>query len=227
MPDIGFAVAVEIDCVFVVLRRQELGEAHGAAPGRAQIAARHAVLQHLQGVQEFVAEEILALADIGLRGQDAQRVVRLAFGAVISLARPDRQHHIAGHAEGFLDARERGAVLRGEFAPLRGEPGEGRLAQISRRRLHEFRLARRRLFRPAGQREIGQRIIRREPARGGVESGARDAELMRSRPQRLQPLLKRGVGEGRRGDKEPNQDDCDGLNHGAKLSRLAARGQHV
>src|SRR5450759_1697561 len=114
MPDVGAAVAVEIDGVFVELRRQELREAHGAAPGRAQVGARHAVLQHFQRVQEFVAEEILALTDIGLRRQHADGVVRLFFAAVIGLAPPDRQHHIARHAERFLDARQRVVVLRGK-----------------------------------------------------------------------------------------------------------------
>ena len=168
MPDVGAAVAVEIDRVFVVLRRQELRQAHGAAPGRAQVLARHAVLQHFQRVQEFVAEKILALADIGLRRQHAQRIVRLPFGAVIGLARPDRQHHIAGHAEHLLDARQRVAVLRGEFLALRGEARECRLAQILRRRLHEFRLLRRG-FGAAGQREIGQPEIGLEPANAGIE----------------------------------------------------------
>ena len=74
-PDVDAAVAVEVDGVFVELRRQELREAHRPAPGRAHVGARHAVLQHLQRMQEFVAEEILALADISLRRQHADGVL--------------------------------------------------------------------------------------------------------------------------------------------------------
>ena len=83
-----------------------------------KFGARHAVLQHFQRVQEFVSEEILALADIGLRRQHADGVERQLVAAVIGLARPDRQHDIAGHAELFLDARQRVVVLRGEFFAL-------------------------------------------------------------------------------------------------------------
>ena len=65
---------------------------------------------------------------------------------------------------------------------------------IIRRRLHEFRLARRRLFRPARQHQIGQRQVRLEPARRHIECRARDAERLRLRPQRLQPGLECRVG---------------------------------
>ena len=203
MPDVGLAVAVEIDGVFVIFRRQKLREAHGAAPGRAQIRARHAVLQHLQRVEEFVAEEILALAGEGLRRQHAHGIEAVLLAAVIGLARPDRQHHGAGHAELALDARQRVLVLRGECFALRGQAREGRLAQILPRRLHEFGLLRRRLL-AAGDVEIGQRQIRLEPARRGIEDGARDAERLRVRPGRLQPLLERRVGESWRNGKQQN-----------------------
>ncbi len=73
-------------------------------------------------VQEFVAEEILALAGIGLRRQRADGVERQLVAAVVGLARPDRQHDVAGHADLALDAGERVAVLRGELLAARGEP---------------------------------------------------------------------------------------------------------
>ncbi len=152
----ALAVAVEIDRVFVELRGQELRQPHGAAPGRAQVGARHAVLQHLQRGEEFVAEEILALAGVGLRRQHADGVEPVMFAAVVGLARPDRQHDVARHAELFFDARERALVLRGELLALRGQALEGRLAQILPGRLHEFGLLRR-LLGAAGDGEIGQR----------------------------------------------------------------------
>ena len=181
MPDVGAAVAVEIDGVFVIFRGQKLREAHRPAPGRAQIGARHAVLQHLQRVQELVAEKILALAGEGLRRQHLQRVVRLALGAEIGFAAPDRQHHIAGHAEGLSRCAKACRDIGQRVSALRGQATEARLAQILPRRLHEFRLLRL-LFRPARQRKIRQRIIGLEAFDARVEHGARHAEVLRGRP---------------------------------------------
>ena len=102
-------------------------------------------------------------------------------------------------AELPLDGVERRAILVVELAALRGEPRDRGFFQIIRRRLDEFRLARRRPFRPAGQNQIGQRQIGLKPARRLVERRARYAERLRLRPQRLQEGLERGVGgSGRR-----------------------------
>ena len=142
-PDVDLAVAVEIDGVLVELRRQELGQPHGAAPGAAQLLARHAVLQHLQRGEEFAAEHVLAPADIGLRRQHADGVVRQLVAAVVGLAAPDRQHDRGLHAELPLDRIERGAVRLEELLALRGEPRDRILSHIIGRRLHELRLLRR------------------------------------------------------------------------------------
>ncbi len=93
-------------------------------------------------MQEFVAEEILALADISLRCEHADGVLAAKFARVAAFARPDRQQDIAGHADFSLDSRQRVAVLRGEFPTARSQRLECRLAQILRRRLYEFRLLR-------------------------------------------------------------------------------------
>ena len=177
MPYIGAAIAVEIDGIFVEFRRQELREPQRAAPGRTHVGARHAVLQHLQGVQEFVLEELLALADIGLRRQHADCVVRKLVAAIVGFARPDRQHDIAGHAKFFFDAGERVAVLHGELPPARGQTIKGCFAQILRGRLDELRLLRG-FLRLAGNGEVGKREIGLETARGSVEGRARDAECL-------------------------------------------------
>ena len=85
---------------------------------------------------------------------------------------------------------------------LRGEAGEGRLAQVLAGRLHEFGLARRRFLGAAGDGEIGQREIGLEAADGGVEGGAGDAEGLRGGPGGLQELVEGGVGmRGRREQK--------------------------
>src|SRR4029079_16268326 len=89
-PDVDASVAIEVEGVFVELRWQELREAHGAAPGRAQIRTGHAILKHLQRMQKLVAEEILALADISLRGEHPDGVLAAKFAREAAFARPDR-----------------------------------------------------------------------------------------------------------------------------------------
>ena len=156
-------------------------------------AARHAVLQHLQRMQEFIVEEFLALADIGLCRQHADGVIGQLIAAIVGFARPDRQHDTSGHAEFFLDARQRVAILHGKLPAARGKAVEARLAQILRRGLHEFRLLRS-LLRLARNGEIGQRQVGFKPARRGIERSARDTHRLRRRPLRGQPLLEGSVG---------------------------------
>jgi hypothetical protein len=170
-PDIGTPITIEVDGVFVEFGREELREPHGAAPRGTQIRARHPVLQHLQGMQKFVVEEILALADIGLGRKHADSIVRKLIPAVIGLARPDRQHDVPRYAEFLFDARQRIAILRGELPSARCETIEARLPQILRRRLHEFGLLRL-LLGTSRDGEIGQRIVRLQAARCGIECRA-------------------------------------------------------
>ena len=189
------AFAVEIDGVFQIVRRQELRQPHGAGPGAFHVGELDvALLQHLERQQKFVAELVLALAVIGLRRQHADGVVGVAGAAVVGLAAEDRQHHGRRDAELPLDRGERRPVLIVELAALRGQAIEGRLFQIIRRRLDEFRLARLLSFRPPGNDQLRQRQIGLEPARRHVERRARHAERLRLRPQRLQPRLERRIG---------------------------------
>jgi hypothetical protein len=66
-------------------------------------------------MQEFVAEEILALAKIGLRCEHADGVLAAKISREAAFARPDRKQDIAGYADFSLDARQGVAVLRGQF----------------------------------------------------------------------------------------------------------------
>src|SRR4029079_13464892 len=93
-------------------------------------------------MQEFVAEEVLAFADIGLGREHADGVLAAKFARETAFTRPDRQQDIAGYADFPLDPRQGVAVLRGEFSAARSERLECSLAQILRRCLHEFRLLR-------------------------------------------------------------------------------------
>ena len=190
-------VALGIDGVVEIIGRHELGKPHGAGPGAAHIGKLDvALLQHFERDQKFRKEFILAFAEIGLRRQHADCVMRLRRTAVVGLAAENRQQHGRGDAEPDVDALEWLTILIKQFAALRGQALERRLLEIIRRRLHEFRLSRRRLFRPAGQDQIGQRQVRFKPARSEVEGRARDTELLRARPHRFQPGAEPRIGGG-------------------------------
>jgi hypothetical protein len=188
-------------------------EPHGAAPGAAHVGELDlAVLQHLERVQELLAEHLLAAAVIALRGEHGDGVLRQPVAAERGLAAPDREQHVARHAELVLDRRERTGVLGGELLGLRRQVRDAGLADVGGRRLHELRLpARRRAFAP-GQLEIGQRQIRLKPARRRLERAARNPERLRLRPELLQPFLKAGIGRHRRGNarcrKPADHDDA-------------------
>jgi hypothetical protein len=188
-------VAVEIDGVFVEIGRQELGQPHGAGPGAFHVGELDGtVFQHFQRQQEFLAEFLLALAEIGLRRQDANGVVGIARAAVIGLAAEDREQHCRRNAELALDRGQRRVVLVEQLAALRGQALDRCFLQIISGRQHKFRLTRRGQLRPSGDNKLRQRQIGLKPARRRVESGARHAELMCLRPQRLQPGLEGRVG---------------------------------
>ncbi len=166
MPDIAAAVAVEIDGVFVIFRRQELRQAHGARPRALHVSELDgAVVQHFEREQELAAEFVLALAEIGLRRQHANGVVRQCIAAVVGLTPKDREHDGRIDAELALDRRQGRAILVEQFAALRGQPIECRFFQIVRRRLDEFRLSRPRMFGPAGYRPVPEAT---NPARARV-----------------------------------------------------------
>src|SRR5215475_14037217 len=93
-------------------------------------------------MQEFILEEFLALAERGLGRQYANGIIRKLISAIVSFAPPDCQHHTSRHAEFLFDARQRVAILHGKLLAAGGKTVKARLAQILRRRLHEFRLLR-------------------------------------------------------------------------------------
>ena len=202
-PDVAPAVAVEVDRVFVEARRQKLRLAHRAGPGRAHGGERDvAFLQHLEREQKLLAELLLAPAEIGLRRERADRAVRHLRGAVVRSRAPRSPARSApGTPKRCSICASVARCCSRELAPLRGEPVERGLLQILRGRLHELRL-RGLAVRPAGDHEIGQRQVRLEAARRRIEGRARDAELLRSRPQRLEEPVERRIGKRRRRWKE-------------------------
>jgi hypothetical protein len=78
-----------------------------------------ALLQHLERVEQLLAEEILALAVIGLRGEYRDRVLRQPVAAERGLAAPDGKD-ITRRAVFLLDPPGRRAVV-GELLRLRRE----------------------------------------------------------------------------------------------------------
>src|SRR5262245_18296529 len=149
-------------------------------------------------MQEFVAEKILALADIGLGRKHADGVAAAKFARVTAFTRPDRQQDIDGYANFSLDPCKSVAVLHSEFFTARSERLDRRLAQILRRCLHEFRLLRL-LLRLARNGEVGKRKVRLEAAYSRIEGRARDAERLGVRPYGLKPAVECSVGTGGNG----------------------------
>ena len=80
------------------------------------------LLEDFQRQQKFVAEFVLALAEIGLRRQHADGAVGVAGAAVIGLAAEDREHDGRRSTPNCRSmAVERRPVLLVELAALRGE----------------------------------------------------------------------------------------------------------
>ena len=223
------AVAVEIDGVFDVVRRHELGEPHGAGPGAGHVGELDlSLVQNFQRLQELVEEFFLALAEIGLRRQHADGVALVAGATVIGFAAEDGEHDGWRHAELLFDCRERVVILIEQFSASPGEIVERRFFQIVRRRQHEFRLRTRRPFRPARQNEFGQRQIRLEPARRHIEGRARHAKRLRLRPQRLQPGLECRIGEDRRRQAREQKNYCGSKGRAVRTCELPLpRGERV
>ena len=116
-------------------------QAHGAGPGRSHgLAGAHAVLQHLQRVQELVAEHVLAAAEIGLGGEHLDGVVRRAMRR----RRPSRGPRWRARTDAARRARARSCRAKRRASPAAPCPARrawrGRCAQILRRRLGELGL---------------------------------------------------------------------------------------
>ena len=143
IPDVGAAVAVEIDRVFQIVRRQKLRQPHRAGPRAFHVGEPDlSVLSDFQRQQEFLAEFVLALAQIGLRRQHADRAARILGAAVIGFAAEDREHDGRIDAELPLDGAERRPVLIVELAAGGREPADRALLDIVRRQSARIRAAR-------------------------------------------------------------------------------------
>ena len=109
IPDIGAAVAVEIDGVFEIIRRQELRQPHGAGPGAVHVGELDLAL-----VEDFqrVAEIPRGTCPCACRDRPASPARGWRCGvsrgaAVIGFAAEDREHDGGIDAELPLDGGER------------------------------------------------------------------------------------------------------------------------
>ena len=113
MNEIAPTVAVEIDRVFVIIRRRELQRAEFAGPvpdhlARPQVAA----LDDAQRIDQLGAEELRSPAIIGERRDRAQDRIFAVVAAEIALERPEGGDHRRRHAVLLLDtAKQIGMAL--------------------------------------------------------------------------------------------------------------------
>ena len=120
------AVAVVVDAVLDVGRRQELGLADLAGKGADQIAQRQvAALHDLQRRDQLALEQLGAAAIMRQRRERADhRQLAHVAGAVVGFQRPDRHDQLGRHAELPLDARQqRGVALHQRLGALDARPG--------------------------------------------------------------------------------------------------------
>jgi hypothetical protein len=107
------AVAVEINAVLDVGRRQELGLADLARIGAEHIAQRQvAALRDLQRRNELALEQLAAPAIVRERRQRAHHRQLAHVAAVVGLHGPDRHDDGARHAELSLDPLEQSGMAR-------------------------------------------------------------------------------------------------------------------
>ena len=113
-------------------------------------------------------------------------------------------------------------MLLEELAPLHGERSEILGIEVLERRLGELGLPGAVVALAAGDDEVGQGKIRRQPAEGGVEGCARHALRFRFRPQAFEEVAE-GIGGDDRCHDGHKQGDCDaGQSCGARADTTAA-----
>ena len=106
------AVAVIVDRVLEIVRRQELGLAEFAGPRADHFLGRQvAAVDDAHRIHELGAEHDRAPAIVGQRRERAQNGQLADDGAVVALERPEGGDHGTGHAVLLLDLGEQVAML--------------------------------------------------------------------------------------------------------------------
>ena len=219
MAQIDMAVAVVVDAVLDVRRRQKLCLADLAGIGADEIAQRQiAALDDLQGGDKLALEQLGAAAVMRQRRHRADhRQLAHVAGAVIAFERPDRHDHRRGHAELPLDAPEQRGVHLHQFPGAadagRDDPGGGVFLEALG--VEHAALA-------AVEGEDGG--VGRQAGEGLVDDRARDAPALRVARDRGQERVEVAAAwRGERGGGEEQQDEgkeeAAGLPHPRILSR--------
>src|SRR6516165_5785924 len=133
MAQIDMAVAVVVDAVLDVRRRQKLCLADLAGIGADEIVQRQiAALDDLQGGDKLALEQLGAAAVMRQRRHRADhRQLAHVARAVVAFQRPDRDDHRRGHAELLLDAPEQRGVHLHQFPGAADAAGMTRVAAYS------------------------------------------------------------------------------------------------
>ena len=177
VPDVGAAVAVEIDGVFQERGRQELRLAERAGPGRAHGGARReTLLHHLQAGDQLGAEHLLAGGQPGFRAEHLEGVVGHFGRAEAGLAAPDGKHYFGRHAVALFDRGQRFAERGRARAAALGDRADGLFGEVvaGRREFGLMLLLRGDGF-LAGQDQVREFGVGFYAVEGGVEGGFGDA----------------------------------------------------
>src|SRR5262249_3844218 len=131
VPDVTLAVAVEIDGIFLEIRRHELGVTHRARPRTLKLGTRRVLLlDDLERGDQLRTELVRPPPHEGLRGYGADRVIGRIDLAEAGLASPDGDDDAGGHAILLLDGGERRAKVRDLGPARRRQPVERDLPEI-------------------------------------------------------------------------------------------------
>ena len=139
---IAAAVAVVIDRIVEIMRRQKLRLAEFAGPGADHFVGRQiAAVDDLQRGDGLVREHLRAAAIIGQRHQRAQRRQIAHVGAEIAFQSPERGDHRRRHAIFLFGARERRRIGLDRGLALLHPVGRGHAAGEFGEHLPEHALA--------------------------------------------------------------------------------------
>ena len=180
------------------------------------------MLEDHQGRQQFVAEIVVAKANIGKAGEGANDAVRSGIVAKIRLEAPDAHDHglidtvgLFGLGEPRADAVRLGAAA---LYPV-GRNGAG---DIVPDRARELRLS---------FRHPDDLRIEGDAGKGGVEGWTRNPSLVGKRPKRgdifaegIVVGMERPASGGARGRCEASQSECDQTNSHRRQNERGLRG---
>ena len=176
VPDIAAPIAIEIDRVGGIGRRNELGVPHGAGPRPVEMSrVRIALLQDLQGRDDLSTGEFRLHPRTGQGHERLDHLLVALVGAVVGFHAPDGQNDVLVDTVLGLDLIEQLAILN-ELLLAHGEAlGRNGTVHILAHRLLVFRLVARGLDDFLVVRDPGGRLLERIPTDAGTFGGGPEA----------------------------------------------------